>query len=80
MGVPHRGPVKLQDDDVSLAPSTIPQLIRSWRADSFIPNALVRASCSAYPPLVVVDAVPGATAKVRKRAMAMVMATRVVGE
>jgi hypothetical protein len=63
-----------------LPPSTIPQSIRSWQADSFIPNALVRASRSTYPRLVVVDAVPGATATVRKRAMATVMATRVAGE
>jgi hypothetical protein len=80
MGMPHRRPVRLQDDNVSLPLSMILQSIRSWWEDSFIPNALVRASCSTYPRLVMVDAVPGATAMARKRAMATVMATRVAGE
>jgi hypothetical protein len=80
VGVPHWGPVRLQDNDVSLLPLMIPQSIRSWRADSFIPNGLVRASESTYPHLVTVDAVPGAMATVRKRAMVTVMVTRVAGE
>jgi hypothetical protein len=80
MGLPHWGLVRLQDDNVSFPTSTILQSIRSWQADSFIPNALVKESCSTYPLLVLVDAVPGATAMVKKRAMVTVMATRVAGK